>query len=116
MIEGDVGAEGTVTARDLRPAAATSPRHALVGASTRTDGGWDWEADELAAETRAELGQLREERAVLLARVTELEASRAAAAKREAALRDSLRRFADAGWRGRRRLAAELRAAGLLTE
>lgn len=86
----------------------------FVGAAAGTRHGWDWEADELSADQRAELNELRTQRESLTLRVAVLEAAADASTEREKALREGLRRLADARWRQRRRLKGDLRDAGLL--
>lgn len=114
MSELDGRFEGQVSARDLRSPSRGGRLAQSVGASAQPVRGWDWEADELSPEERAELEQLRAERDALGGRVAELEASVAAASRREAALSDGLRRLSRAHWPRRRRIATELRRAGLL--
>ena len=105
-----------MNAEDLRARrGGTSSRPAgYVGAATGTRQSWDWEADELSAEQHAELEELRTQRESLAFRIAALDATTDASTQREKALRDALRRLADARWRQRRRLKAELRNAGLL--
>ena len=86
----------------------------FVGPAAGTRQSWDWEADELSANQRAELEELRTQRDCLALRIAALEAATDASVQREKALRKALRRLADAGWRQQRRLKDELRDAGLL--
>ena len=86
----------------------------FVGAAAGTRQGWDWEADELSANQRAELEELRTQRECLALRIAALEAAVDASTHREKALGKALRQLAGARWPQRRRLKRELRDAGLL--
>ena len=108
--------EGRMSAGELRARRGdTSSRPAgFVRAAAGTRQGWDWEADELSADERAELEELRTQREGLTSRIASLEGAVDASTQREQALRKALRQLTDARWSQRRRLKGELRDAGLL--
>ncbi len=85
----------------------------MVGRSSRPPA-WKWEAEELASAERDELEALRVHREALIAQIAEMEASVEATTEHAEVLREALRRLADARWPRRRKLARELRDAGLL--
>ncbi len=93
---------------------ARRPGAPVVGRFSPSKPAWDWEAGELAQAERDELEALRVQHEALVARTAEMEASAKAAAEHTEALRDALRRLADARWPRRRTLVRELRDAGLL--
>ena len=107
-----------MNADDLRACrGGTSSRPTgFVRAAAGTRQGWDWEADELSANQRAELDDLRTQHERLTLTIAGLAAAVDASTQREKALRKALRQVTDARWRQRRRLRAELRDAGLLDD
>ena len=105
-----------MSAEDLRARrGGTSSRPTgFVRVAAPSRQGWDWEADELSADQRAELDELRTQRERLTSRIAALEAAVDASTQREQALRNALRQLTEARWPQRRRLKGELRDAGLL--